>query len=379
MSQLKVNAISDSAGANGNAITLATDGTCTAKITNNLSNRNLIINGAMQVAQRGTSSTTNGYGSVDRFKINHSGCDEDPTHAQIDLTSSDTGPWAKGFRNALQVTNGNQTSTGANDFIEVDQRFEARNIANSGWDYTSASSYITLSFWVKSSVAQNFYGWFQSGDGTKQQYAFETGSLTANTWTYITKTIPGNSNIQIDNNYGQGLLVRFFPFRGTDTTGTVTLNQWMAYASSARTPDNATGWWTTNDATFALTGVQLEVGDVATEFEHRSYGDELNRCERYFQKFGGSGTSFLMPFAVHSSSAGMAAPQFRTTMRAAPTLTATSVIGLTNGNGSAGSPDVAIDYVHNNSLRLKLTNMSNLVQGDSSILQGGNVTLSAEL
>ena len=109
MSTLKVNAIRGT-GASSDAISVnSTDGTCTAKITNNLSNRNLIINGAMNVAQRGTSSTLVGYKTVDRFRYDYGGENEAVTQAQHALTSSDTGPWEKGFRYSYHVTNGNQT------------------------------------------------------------------------------------------------------------------------------------------------------------------------------------------------------------------------------------------------------------------------------
>ena len=285
MSQLKVNAISDAAGANGNAITLATDGTCTAKVTNNLSNRRLTINGAFNVAQRGTTANTSGYKTVDRFKIGSSGMDEVPTQAQVALTSSDTGPWAKGFRYALQVTNGNQTSgAGAGDNIYIYHYIEAQDIASSGWDYTNASSKLTLSFWVKSSVAQNFYGYVKSQDGTAQLLTFETTALTANTWKKVTVSIPGHANLQFDNNTDAGFQIAFTPFFGTDyTTSGKTLNAWAAYSGSDRMPDFTSTWFTTNDSTFALTGVQLEVGDHATDFEHRSFGDELLRCQRYYQ------------------------------------------------------------------------------------------------
>ena len=182
----------------------AISGASLTGIVSPLSFRNLIINGAMNVAQRATSATTttNTF-VVDRFNTAIVGEDEASTTAQITLTSSDTGPWAKGFRNALQITNGNQTSgAGDGDTQQITYIVEAQDIAQSGWDYTSASSYITLSFWVKSSVAQNFYGYIRSEDGTKQLYAIETGSLSANTWTKVTKTVPGNSNIQIDNDNG---------------------------------------------------------------------------------------------------------------------------------------------------------------------------------
>ena len=99
--------------------------------------RNLIINGAMQVAQRGTSSTTVGYGSVDRFALYSGNTDEAPTHAQADVASGTT-PYTLGFRKSLKVTNGNQTSgAGAADYVGIEYYIEAQDMATSGWNYTS--------------------------------------------------------------------------------------------------------------------------------------------------------------------------------------------------------------------------------------------------
>ena len=284
MSQLRVNTIRHT-GASSDAVTLASDGTCTAKITNNLSNRNLIINGAMQVAQRGTSSTTNGYGSVDRFAIENSGVDEAPTHAQADVASGTT-PYSLGFRKALKITNGNQTSVGTSDFIIFSQAIEAQNIAQSGWNYTSSSSFITLSFWIKSSVAQDFKGYLSMEDGTERSYPYATGSLSADTWTKITKVIAGSSSplLQADNNANKGFVFSLWPFIGTDyTDNSVTENAWMTFAGGTRTKDSASDWYEANDATLEITGVQLEVGSVATDFEHRSFAQELALCQRYFE------------------------------------------------------------------------------------------------
>ena len=248
--------------------------------------RNLVINGAMLIAQRGTSSTsgTGACQTVDRYLTSFSGQDEVLTLSQSDVASGTT-PYTSGFRKAFKFLNGNQTSgAGSADFVQIQTRLEAQDIANSGWNYTSSSSFVTLSFWVKSSVAQNFYGYLRTIDGTSQAYIFETGSLTADTWTKVTKTIPGNSNLQFDNNNEQGVQIIFAPFWGTDYTGSVSLNAWAAYSSSVRTPDYTSTWWTTNDSTFELTGVQLEVGSQATAFEHRSFGEELSLCQRYFYK-----------------------------------------------------------------------------------------------
>ena len=289
MSTLKVDAIRHNS-ATSDAITTAADGTCTAKLTSinggsQLSHRNIVINGAMLVAQRGVSDvgSIGGYKTVDRFPHYASGLDENVTQSQVDVASGTT-PYTLGFRKAFRITNGNQTSgAGAGDMLFGYYNLEAQDVSNSGWNYTSASSFITLSFWVKSSVAQNFYGYVRTRDGTEQSRPFQTGSLTANTWTKITKVIPGDSNIQIDNNTDVGMGLYFAPFLGANyTNNSKTVDTWSAYSGSVRTPDNTGTWYTTNDATFEYTGVQLEVGDTATSFEHRSIGDELARCQRYY-------------------------------------------------------------------------------------------------
>jgi hypothetical protein len=284
MSEIRVNSVKG-VGATSAAITVNnTDGTCTANLSNR-QNKNLIINGDFKISQRSTSSSTTGYATVDRWKTDRSGLDESPTFSQADVTSGTT-PYTNGFRKAFKITNGNQTSgAGSGDYLYFFQKIEAQDIAQSGWDYISSSSYVTLSFWVKSSVAQNFYGYLRSMDGTSKIYPFETGALSADTWTKITKTIPGATGNQIDNDNGEGLRVVIAPFWGTDlTASSVNLNQWATFASSTRAPDYTSTWYTTNDATFEITGVQLEVGSVATDFEHRSFGQELALCQRYFYK-----------------------------------------------------------------------------------------------
>ena len=299
--------------------------------------RNIIINGAMLVAQRGTSSTSGGYTTVDRFAVNFTGTDEAVTQAQVDVSSGTT-PYTSGFRKALKVTNGNQTSgAGADDYVYIAQKFESQDISNSGWNYLSSSSFITLSFWVKSSVAQNFYGYIRTHDGTKYNYPFETGSLTADTWTKITKTIAGNSNIQIDNDVNTGFEVVIAPFLGTNDTASVTLNQWVAWNSGVnRTPDNTTTWYTTNDATFEITGVQLEVGSQATPFEHRSFGEERKLCERYFFKYYGGGVNLNLNRSGGRRTANV---YFPTTMRANPTITITNQFDDGGATIEAGTSD----------------------------------------
>ena len=370
MSTLKVGAL-QGISASSDAITLANDGTCTANLTNK-PNRNLIINGAMQVAQRGTSSTGNGYGSVDRFSVLSSGTDEAPTHAQADVASGTT-PYTLGFRKALKITNGNQTSgAGADDYLVARTVLEAQDIANSGWNYLSTSSSITISFWVKSSVAQNFYVNLWSQDGTNYNYIFETGSLTADTWTKVTKTIIGNSNLTFNNDNGAGLRIQLVAFYGTNKTGSVSLNTWGTFSGSTITPDMTSTWYTTNDATLEITGVQLEVGSVATDFEHRSFAQELELCKRYCQVLsaGGTYTRFALGYANSSTSVRWF-NDLRPEMRATPSFAHSGSFGCQPGSSFSIS-DVSLETV-TSSPQMAILNTS----GNSGMSAGQAIALFA--
>ena len=281
--------------------------------------RNIVINGAMQVAQRGTSSTSDGYKTVDRFRIDDSGEDEACTREQVAVTSG--GAYDSGFRNCLKITNGNQTSgAGSGDYMQFAHRFEAQDLANSGWNYTSSSSFITLSFWLKSSVAQAFSGSLRTHDGTEYSYKFDTPSLSANTWTKVIKTIPGNSNLTFADDNGLGMTFYLYAFLGTSfTTANSDTETWVTGTAGNYSNDMTTTWWTTNDATLEITGIQLEVGSQATPFEHRSFGDELALCMRYYEGvYMSDGTALMKSYLSYGGSANFEY-QFKVQKRAIPT------------------------------------------------------------
>ena len=312
-------------------------------VADKLGVRNLIINGAMNVAQRGTSSTTNGYGSVDRFFIQWDG--GTTTHTQTAITSGS--PYDEGFRNVLRLTN-TATATGAGNYRNPFQYIEAQNIAQSGWDYTSSSSYVTLSFWVRSSVAQEFYGYLRTFDGTGQHYSFSLGSLSANTWTKVTKVIPGNSNITVNNDSGAGLQVNISPFWGTDFTDSGhTTGAWAAFNSGSRAPDYTNTWANTTNATFDITGVQLEVGNTATPFEHRSFADELARCQRYYYEVTSSTANKNMNqqgvLLAATATAYEYLPIPPVPMRAAPSCTLTDDVACMRLDGGSSIIDLNLN------------------------------------
>ena len=246
-----------------------------------ITGRNLIINGDMSVAQRGTSSTNvSGITTVDRWHTQFIG--GGITATQQSLSSSDT-PYSFGFRNYLRMNNDTSTS-GAGDVRQIYQNIEAQNIANSGWNYTSASSYVTLSLWVRTSLAGKYRFVLTSDDGTAQSFNF-TETLAANTWTKITKTIPGNSNLTFNNDNGLGLNVAASLWLGTDyTDATTVLDAWSTFDASKSAPTDIANWGGTSSATFDLTGFKLEVGSTATPFQHETYDENLLKCLRYFQK-----------------------------------------------------------------------------------------------
>ena len=331
MSTLKVDAIRHNS-ATSDAITTAADGTCTARITGmtgggGLSHRNLVINGDFRIAQRASSSASNGYTSVDRWKMETSNITHNSTKSQQSLSSSDT-PYTLGFRKFARIALAQAGVVASNSAAEIQQRIEAQDIATSGWNYTSASSNITLQFWFRCSTNQTFYGYFYSFDGTAQVYTFSFTASGNNTWTKITKTIPGNSNLTFDNDNGPGLQLKLIAFYGTDYTNDLTLNQWGAFVNGNQMPDMASTWLTAGASTFDVTGVQLEVGDTATSFEHRSHGEEFARCQRYYQQYVNiSAVGYVPDNGSRSYSHAVPLP---VAMRAGPTMSITNT-GSSNG------------------------------------------------
>ena len=316
----------------------------------------------MEVAQRGTSSTQDGLHSVDRLNKDEGGTDESVTQSQVDVSSGTT-PYTEGFRKAFRLTNGNQTSgAGVQDYTRITYKIEAQDLAKCGWNYTSSSSFVTLQFWIKSSVAQNFYFIFNTADGGQtRSYVMETGSLSADTWTKIIKTFPGDSQVAFNNDTGIGCYLYIYGYLGTNyADNSVSVNAWKNVANP-QTPVNTTTWWTTNDATLEITGLQLEVGPQATAFEHRSFNEELLLCQRYY--FKETATYYAgLGYGTNANSNCLGVLQQPCVMRATPTAT----LGTAQywGTGpSGGGQSASYSYVY----------------GSTSVANGPRLTTGYEL
>ena len=287
----------------------------------------------MNVAQRSSSvavsdGSNEGYQSLDRFKTytNNSGAYTVSQDADVPTDYS-----FGRFRNSYKVdVTTADTSIGASDLIRVEQDIEAQDISNSGWDYTSSNGKLTLSFWVKSVKAGTYVVVVQTADGTAHSYALEY-TLSANTWTHVTKTIPGNSNLTIDDDNGVGLRIHWILCSGSDNN--LTADTWTSGLKYGTT--NQANLFDSTSNNWYLTGVQLEVGPVATPFEHRSFGDELLRCQRYF-----TGDLKYVSWSGMTTNGSTYYVQilWPTTMRATPSVTSTIVsqVGFPATAGSVG-------------------------------------------
>jgi len=254
--------------------------------------RNLIINGAMQVAQRGTSAVPVGNGTfiVDRFKAYKS------NDGAYTIEQSTDAP--DGFSTSLkgQVTTAD-TSIAAGQYVYWPYYVEAQDLQHLSYGTSSAKT-LTLSFWVKSSKTGVYTLSVYKPDTTSYMFTHEYTISSANTWENKTITISPtagstsfitSSGGAIANDNGAGLILSWnLSFGSTFTGGTS--NSWSNDTSDYSTT-NAVNWMDSTSNNFYLTGVQLEVGTNASDFEHRSYGEELALCQRYYEKSYEQGTN----------------------------------------------------------------------------------------
>jgi len=183
-----------------------------------------------------------------------------------------------------------------------------------------------LSFYVKSSLTGTWGVCLQDGEAGKHNVQTYTIS-SANTWEYKTVTFDGDTAAGIDNDNSAEFSVQFVLAAGS-TYQTSTTNTWAS--GNKKTTSSQTQWPETNGATWLVTGVQLELGDTATDFEHRSYGEELSLCQRYFQVYGGKADSEIYSGWAGNTSGYYTTIRYMTEMRAGPTVTINGSWSTTN-------------------------------------------------
>ena len=286
---------------------------------NALTNRNLVINGAMQVAQRGTSSTglgaSSGYFTVDRFNPNFNATAGRLTMTQETIT--DLPGFTKCIKYACTTAD---TSIASNEEFGILYRMEGQDLQQFKKG-TSGALRKTLSFYVKGNASATYVVELMDSDNSSRHIG-ATFSVTTD-WTRVEITFPGDTTGALDDDSAASLDLQFFLHAGSNNTSGTLQTDWGALDQTARAVGNV-NLADSTDNEWYITGVQLEVGSTETPFEYRSFGEEKKLCERYYfqtqsQNFAGVATS------TNRVTTGYRIPD----MRATPSFTFISYNGTT--------------------------------------------------
>lgn len=272
--------------------------------------KNRIINGAMVIAQRGTGTTSTAFvNQVDQFQL--------ATNAgTFTFGQSNTAP--NNYINSVLVTNTASLTPSGTNYYSIRNVIEGLNIADFAWGTANAKT-VTLSFWVRSSVTGTFGGSVFNGS-VNRSYPFTYAISSADTWEQKSITIAGDTSGTWATDNTAGMYIEWA--LGTGSTYQGTAGSWAGTRYQGAT--GQTQWSTTNNATFYLTGVQLEVGSTATSFDYRPYGTELALCQRYYYLHAKGYPKPVANATNYLATQMYGVLHFPTEMRTAPTISATS-------------------------------------------------------
>jgi hypothetical protein len=292
--------------------------------------RNLVINGDMRIAQRGTSTlnvTTNGYFTADRWAVEGGG---QVAFDTSQVTSDNPG----GFPCSIKVSRNTTFSTPAANHAQIlAQKIEASTLTGLGYGTSNAKS-MTISFYVKASMAGKYaLNLYAQDSGAARIYTHTYTVDAVGEWKKIEITVPPDSAGNFNNDNGIGMYMQWFFRAGSNYTSGTDTDKWLPWVS-ANYGTYAAGQcdiFSQANGYFQITGVQLEIGKVATPFEHRSYGEELALCQRYYYEAGAQPID-LVGVGHSSGYSGVTSGRitFPVTMRATPTYSST----LSEGNYS---------------------------------------------
>ena len=256
----------------------AISGASLTGVTDTLSFRNIVTNGAMQINQRGdkTGITSAQFGGPDRWKTNVGSC------GTWSISKSTDSP--DGFGNSLKwdCTTAD-ASPAAGDVCFIESRYEGQDLQHLEWGTSGAKS-LTLSFWIKCNKTGNIAVCFWQLNS--QRMITKTATISsANTWEKKTITIPGDTGGSGFTNDNAGRFQLEFWFDGgSNFQGGSNADRWGAEAANRRGNGETLALADSTSNALYITGIQMEVGSTATDYEHRSYGDELARCQRYYYR-----------------------------------------------------------------------------------------------
>ncbi len=307
--------------------------------------RNIIINGAMSVAQRGTSTTgvgasDNTFPCVDRMKIRAGNTAGRATVSQVTDVHD-------GFANALKFEcTTADTSIAASEYFFLQYGIEGQDVQQLKKGTSDAEKF-TVSFYVKGNANATYTCEIKDQDNTR--YIAQQFSVTSS-WSRVTLTFNNETSNSLDDDNAESLRLSIWLHGGSDYTGgTFSSNTWHTTVNQ-RLSDSQTSFFDSTDRTFFITGLQMEVGSVATPFEHRSFGEELQLCQRYYYERMGTGTAlgvdqyqWAMSGIAYNTTLGIGGLAFPTPMRATPTIGVSSAGHFQKNTAGRGDAVTAIN------------------------------------
>ena len=294
----------------------------------NTGRKNLIINGAMNVYQRGTADIVDSTAtfSLDRWYCYLKG------GALATVTQDTDVPAGQGFgfSHKIDITTGDALGT-SNDLTRFTYKIEAQDLQHLEYGHAKAKT-MTLSFWIKSTITGTYIANFYQKDSAGDRILSKSYTVdSADTWEKKTITIEGDASGTINNDNGDGFALQFCLGSGSNYTGGTLATSWQNYDATDQFTDQVNAVSSASNNIY-FTGVQLEVGSVATDFEYRSYGEELALCQRYYQKIDykhawGTGVG-----KIRSAGQALTVVHFLTVMRDVPSTITIPTIGQSSGN-----------------------------------------------
>ena len=352
-------------------------------LTNQPSGRkNIVINGGMQISQRSVSTTgvgnASGYFGPDRWKIHK----DATTAGRLTMTQSTDAP--DGFANSLKMDcTTADTSIAAGERLNLGcsiEGFDLQHIKKG----TSAALPMTLTFYVKGDQAATYN--VEVGDFDNNRCFYKRFAVTTD-WVKITIAIPADTTGAFTNDNGESIALGFWLVAGsTYNGGTFVEDAWSTYAANVRSHSSNTQFFDSTDREFFITGIQLEVGSQATNFEHRSRGEELSLCQRYYwNSYNGAvvGSNTGVTNAIGRASSGMsyqtvAEGHFPTTMRTVPTMAVYNPVTGTAASIRGDSSNFADCVIRNRSVNHYGFGMDNTAIGEGTFVSA-HVTADADM
>lgn len=323
------------------ALTKVTTGTISDGAIESLKGRNLIINGAMQVSQRGTSATgitASGYKTIDRW---YTTLETAGTWTQTqDSGAVGTAGFGYSLKNDCTTAD---ASLAAGDRMMMSYRFEGLNCQHLKKGTASAES-LTISFWVNATKTGTYVLELYDHDNSRHICSSYTVSVT-NTWEKKTITFAGDTTGALDNDNAKSLELHWYMAAGTNYTSGTLATSWASAVSANR----AVGQVNSADSTsnnFSLAGVQMELGSVATPFEYETFGETLAKCQRYYTKIASGNNKVIALGGAYSGTNAFFVYDPKVTFRATPSIdivSATNYYHLIGANGGDSVDDFFIE------------------------------------